>query len=641
MRPLPRLSSTAAVLLAAPAVILAIWGVLFGAGGIAPGATELIAAGTILPAGVVLGLMAWGRWPFALPNRATLVAAGGLALFTIVAALSGLWSLSAAQSESTAILASGYLGALILGLLLGPALPRPGVTFATGLTALATVASTWALIARSFSATTGVQLSPRLSGTLTLPNALAVLALAGVFGGLALAAHRDVRLRALGGAVAAVNALALVLTSSRSGLGLTVIGIVVLLLLLPTPPRMRLAGLVAILPAIVLGFRAARWTAFTAPEQSVQPAGWQLIITTAVVVVLGAAIAAVFHRVMPGNDPAGTPRRATRRTLLIAVGGVALLGIAVVVRAGGIGGTIDAIRAGFTSPVGQAGVRVGIGSNYRDHWWATAWDGFLDKPWHGWGAGTFRLLEQITQNPTQVTDSAHNTILEVLAGVGLLGGIPFLVGGIALVVMAIAGIRRPRPGDAIGAAVIAVAAGGFLLQGLVDVDWSLAAMGVIIYAAIGAIAPADQPQTRITAPWRAISGVLCVGLVAAGLFALPFWLSARQTVESQSLIVDDPAAALTQAASAHRLNPLAVPPLLAEADARESLGDSAGARRALQEAIRLEPSNYEAWLAYGTYLAFAWDDPEGGRQALQWAARLSGGDESVFVVLDAVPPPGQ
>ena len=641
MRPLPRLSSTAAVLLAAPAVLLAVWGVLFGAGGIAPGATELIAAGTVLPAGVVLGLMAWGRWPFTLPSPTVLLAAGGLALFTIVAALSGLWSLSAAQSESTAILASGYLGALILGLLLGPALPRPGVTFATGLTALATVASTWALIARSFAATTGVQLSPRLSGTLTLPNALAVLALAGVFGGLALAAHRDVRLRALGGAVAAVNALALVLTSSRSGLGLTVIGIVVLLLLLPTPPRMRLAGLIAILPAIALGFRAARWTAFTAPEQSVQPAGWQLIITTAVAVVLGAAIAAVFHRVMPGNDPAGTPRRATRRTLLIAIGGVVLLGVAVIVRAGGIGGTIDAIRAGFTSPVGQAGVRVGIGSNYRDHWWATAWDGFTDKPWHGWGAGTFRLLEQITQNPTQVTDSAHNTILEVLAGVGLVGGLPFIVGGIALVAMAVAGIRRPRPGDAIGAAVIAVVAGGFLLQGLVDVDWSLAAMGVIIYAAIGAIAPVDRSQTPITPPWRAISGVLCVGLVAAGLFAVPFWLSARETVESQSLIVDDPAAALTLAASAHRLNPLAVPPLLAEADARESLGDSAGARSALQAAIRLEPSNYEAWLAYGTYLAFAWDDPEGGRQALQWAARLSGGDESVFVVLDAVPPAGQ
>ena len=187
--------------------------------------------------------------------------------------------------------------------------------------------------------------------------------------------------------------------------------------------------------------------------------------------------------------------------------------------------------------------------------------------------------------------------------------------------------------------MVVVASLAFLLQGLVDVDWSLAAVGVVVYAAIGAIAPVDRLQTRIAPAGRAIAGVLCIGLIAAGLLALPFWLSARQTVESQNLIVDDPTTALALAASAHRSNPLAVPPLLAEADARESLGDSAGARAALQEAIRLEPSNYEAWLAYGTYLAFAWDDPVGGRAALQWAARLSGGDESVFVVLDAVPAP--
>ena len=627
------------MLLAVPAVLVAIWGVLFGAGGIAPGATELIAAGTALPAGVALGLMACGRWPFVLPNPASLVAAGGLALFAVVAALSGFWSLSPAQSVSTAILASGYLGALALGLLLGPTLRRPGTVFATGLTALATVASTWALIARSFGETTGVQLSPRLSGTLTLPNALAVLALIGVFGGLALAAHRDLRLRALGGAIAAVNALALVLTSSRSGLGLTVIGIVILLLVLPTPPRLRLSGLVAILPAIVLGFRAASWTAFTAPEQSVQAAGWQLVIATVVAIILGAALAAFFHRVMPGNDPAGTPRRASRRTLLIAVAGLLLMAIAVVVRAGGIGATVAAIRAGFTSPVGQAGVRVGIGSNYRDHWWETAWNGFTAEPLLGWGAGTFRLLEQTTRNPTQVTDSAHNTLLEVLAGVGLLGGLPFIAAGIALVVMALRALRRPRTDDATGVTVVVVASFAFLLQGLVDVDWSLAAIGVVVYAAIGAIAPADRLQTRIAPAGRAIAGVLCIGLIAAGLLALPFWLSARQTVESQNLIVEDPTTALALAASAHRSNPLAVPPLLAEADARESLGDSTGARVALQEALRLEPSNYEAWLAYGTYLAFAWDDPVGGRAALQWAARLSGGDESVFVVLDAVPAP--
>jgi hypothetical protein len=342
---------------------------------------------------------------------------------------------------------------------------------------------------------------------------------------------------------------------------------------------------------------------------------------------------------MPGNDPSGTPRRATRRTLLIAAGGIVVMALAVIIRSGGIQGTIDAIRAGFTSPVGQAGVRVGIGSNYRDHWWATAWDGFTAEPVHGWGAGTFRLLEQITQNPAQVTDSAHNTILEVLAGVGLLGGLPFIVGGIALVVMAVAGIRRPRKDDAIGAAVVAMASLGFLAQGFVDVNWSLAAEGIIVYAAIAAIAPADQQQTRITVPWRAISGVLCVGLLAAGLFALPFWLSARQTVESQNHIVDNPTAALQQAASAHRYNPLSVPPLLAEADAYEALGDHASARAALEQAIRLEPKNYEAWLLYGTYLAFSWGDENAGRSALMWAAKLSGGDESVYVVLDTIPAP--
>ena len=638
MRPLPRLSPTAALLAAAPGAVLAVWGVLFAAGGIAPGAAELIAAGTALPAAAVLGLIAVGVWPFALPRLPGLVAAGGLALFAAVAALSALWSLSPSDSVSTAILASGYVGALALGLLVGPALPRPGVVFATGLTALATVASGWALVARSFAATTGVQLSPRLSGTLTLPNALAVLALAGIFGGLALAAHPRARLRALGGAVAAVNALALVLTSSRSGLGLAVIGVLALLLILPTPPRMRLAGLVAIAPAAVLGFRIAHWTAFTAPQQSVDPAGWGLVGASIVAAALGAGIAVVLHRALPGHDPAGAPRRATRRTLAITAAGIVVLAAAVIVRAGGIRGTFDAVRAGFTGPVGQSGVRVGIGSNYRDHWWATAWDGFTAEPLHGWGAGTFRLLELITQKPTQITDSAHNTILEVLAGTGLVGGLPFLAASVALGVMAVLAIRHPRRDDAIGATVTAMAALAFLLQGFVDVDWSLAAEGVIVAAALGAIAPGPTVQRLITAPWRAVGGVLCVGLVAAGLVGVPFWLSERQTVESQDLIAEQPLEALALASSAHRLNPLAVAPLLAQADAFESLGDSRRAQVALIEAIRREPRNFEAWLDYGTYLAFAWGNVEGGRAALEHAARLSGDDGSVYVVLDTLPP---
>jgi len=122
VRPLPRLSPTAALLLAAPGIVLAVWGLLFGAGGIAPGSAALIAVGTTVPAAIALGLVALGRWPWSRPEPLLIVAVGGLAVFAVVAALSALWSLSPARSVADATLAAAYLGALVLGALLGPAL---------------------------------------------------------------------------------------------------------------------------------------------------------------------------------------------------------------------------------------------------------------------------------------------------------------------------------------------------------------------------------------------------------------------------------------------------------------------------------------------------------------------------------------
>jgi hypothetical protein len=638
VRPLPRLSPTAALLLAAPGVILAAWGLLFGAGGLAPGATSLIAAGTTIPAAIALALVALGRWPFARPEPLALAAAGGLAVFAVVAALSAVWSMSPARSVADATLAAAYLGALALGILLGPALRRPGLVIASGLTAVATAASVWALVARSFEVTTGVNLSPRLSGTLTLPNALAILALAGLFGGLALTIHRDARLRALGGGVAGANMLALVLTSSRSGLGLAVLGVIVLLLVLPAAPRMRVIGPITVIPAVALGFRIATWDTFTAFEQSLTPAGWGLVLATAAAIGLGAGIAAALPIAIPVFRPDGRTGRASRRTLAAAGVVVLVLLAALVVRAGGPSGTADAIRAGFSAPVGQSGVRLGLGSNLRDHWWRTAWDGFAASPIHGDGAGTFRLLEQTTSKPAYVTDSAHNTVLEALAGTGLVGGIPFIIGGVALVALAVIGIRRTRPGDEVGAAVALVGGLAFVLQGLVDVDWSLAAQGVVVYAAIGALGPRLAESERIRPAGRAVASALAIGLVAAGLFAVPAWMSARDTARSGELLPTDPVAALEEAMSARRSNPLAVDPLLAEAEAREALGDEPGAQAALLRAIDLEPENYEPWLFYGTYLAFTWDRPVEGRDALERAALLSGDDWSVLTVLDTLPP---
>ena len=114
------------------------------------------------------------------------------------------WSLSPAGSIATAMLGAAYVSALVLGWTLGPVLRRPGTWFSVAIGATATVASTWAIIARSFAITTGVQFTPRLSGTLSLPNAMAITALAGSIAGVVLTANRSARLRAVGGAVTIV-----------------------------------------------------------------------------------------------------------------------------------------------------------------------------------------------------------------------------------------------------------------------------------------------------------------------------------------------------------------------------------------------------------------------------------------------------
>lgn len=636
MTPAPRPRIAAAALLGAPGVALAVWGTLLASGAVALGSACLIAAGTALPAAVVLALAALGRWPLPRPGAAAAIAVGGLALFAAVAALSALWSLSPSTSLQTAILAAGYLGALLLGLVVAPLLPRPGTAFAVGIGALATATSGAALVARSFAATTGVQFTPRLAGPLAIPNALAALAVAGTLCGVALAAHRDARLRALGGAVAGVNTLALVLTSSRSGVGLGLLGVATLVLLLPAAPRLRIAGAIAVLPALAIGVRAATWDAFERTSKIVAAAGWHLLLATAAALLLGAVLAAVAPRLIPGATP-GADARASRRTAGVLVAAVALALVALVIAAGGPIATFDALRAGFTGSVDQSGVRIGIGANLRDHWWATAWDGFASRPLQGWGAGTFRLLEQTTRDPAYTTGSAHDSVLEALAGTGLLGGAPFLAGGLALVAMAAVGVMRPRRGDGPGAAAVGVAAVAFLAQGLVDVDWSVAALGVVMAAGVGAIAGAAERRTAAAAGWRAAAAVLAAGLVAAGLFAVPFWLAGRDATRSAEALRTDPVAALALATSAHRYDPLAVAPLLAQADAYVALDQGGSARQALREAIRLEPGNYEPLLALGTYLAYQWQRPVEARAVLERALRLSGGDPAVRGIIAGLP----
>jgi Flp pilus assembly protein TadD len=86
-------------------------------------------------------------------------------------------------------------------------------------------------------------------------------------------------------------------------------------------------------------------------------------------------------------------------------------------------------------------------------------------------------------------------------------------------------------------------------------------------------------------------------------FAAP-WVAARD-VRSAYAAIDAGKArgAAGDGRRAHSLNPLAVDPLLAEAAAKEQLGDDGAARRLYVQAIDVQPLNWRPWFSLGSFEA--------------------------------------
>ena len=88
--------------------------------------------------------------------------------------------------------------------------------------------------------------------------------------------------------------------------------------------------------------------------------------------------------------------------------------------------------------------------------WSLVWDRILQRPWAGHGFFTFWDIEELTQHVLLRRGSAHNSLVEVGLGLGLLGAVPFA----AIVVLAArnAGLalwRRPGVDTWMWAALVA------------------------------------------------------------------------------------------------------------------------------------------------------------------------------------------
>jgi O-antigen ligase len=326
---------------------------------------------------------------------------------------------------------------------------------------------------------------------------------------------------------------------------------------------------------------------------------------------------------------AGPTRGRVLRGVGMAAGALVLAGL--VVAAVRAGGPVELVTRSWNQLTGSGQVSNATGSrfftfssNLRYRWWSEAWHAFTLRPIEGFGAGTFNLIDQLSRPDAIVAREAHSSGLQVLSGLGILGGIPALaalVGGIAACV---GGWRRLAGDEHIAAAALCAVVAGLALHAQLDWDWTFAAITLVGYPIPGILASAGRGTTpvRLFERWMAGAALpFCAVLAIACTLPL---LSERASERANTLLAQnrtDPA--LVESDLAVSLDPLSTGALLDRATILQLLGRPKDAAADVRRALRLEPANADTWLQAAQLQANYWNDPKGACTSAQTAHALA------------------
>ena len=153
---------------------------------------------------------------------------------------------------------------------------------------------------------------------------------------------------------------------------------------------------------------------------------------------------------------------------------------------------------------------------------------------------------------------------------------------------------RRRPGPQLA---LALALPAYVLHGFVDIGWDIAAVSAPVFLAAGALVARPERARRVSASSLLVAGGAALA-IACSLVVL--WLADRWAREA-SLSLDRPARAVELAKRSRSLNPLAVEPLVAQANAETVRRNPAAAFGLLREATRVQPESADAWFALGDF----------------------------------------
>ncbi len=415
------------------------------------------------------------------------------------------WSIAADRSWDTFNRSMAFAAFLGLGIVLAGVGGRVAARLAASVLALVTgVVLTWALLAKAVPALDpGGERIARLREPVGYWNALALLADIALPLALWLGASsgRRLSLRVLGGLLAYVAVLALLLTISRAGV-VAAIAVVLLWLALSSE---RVEGGLLLVAAGVPAALVAGW-AFTRPALVEGGAErGDRVSDGAVFGVLALVGAAVVVALIGAGVRHGLDARLRRRAgrgLLAAAGLVAAIAVvAVVVAIGNPTTWFDEEVAGSScSEVVNDPSRFGsLDFSNRWCWWTEATDVYAQHSPVGAGAGTFEIARKRFRPDGRNVLQPHNVPLQHLAdgGIGALALFLALIGAAAWV--CVCALRRLEGGERAAAVALAAAPVAYLVHALVDYTWDFLAVTAPTMVALGVLAGAGRP---VVAPRR-------------------------------------------------------------------------------------------------------------------------------------------
>jgi O-antigen ligase len=620
-----RRPSAPALALLVPWLLLALVAA-FRDGGSSPTGLAIAAVGTILASAIALALSSSLRLGLPRPSGAGVVALAGAGLWCAIAFASLAWSLSPAASWNDAIHVACATAAIAGGMWIGALLRRPAQAACLVLAVVAVTVAVYSIAQRSFNAEFIAPSFPRLREPFGYANALAALLVAGVPAALALGSRRELAARAAAAASVCVLVVALVLTGSRGGILATLVAILVVLVL--AGRRLELVATLAagVLPALPVALYGVNLPTFSGSEPPPSAGSGLLVLLIAAMLVsalLGAAAQARVARL------AAPTRAHVLRAIELLAGVLVLAGLVVAsVRAGG---PIALVSRSWDQLTGNGQVSNATGSrfftfssNLRYRWWSEAWHAFTLRPIEGFGAGTFNLIDQLSRPDAIVAREAHSSGLQVLSGLGILGGIPALAALVGGAVACVGGWRRLAGEERVAAGALCAAVAGLALHAEVDWDWTFAAITLVGYPIPGILATAGRGAAPVRSFERWMAGAALPLLAVLAIACTLPLLSERASERADALLAQnrtDPA--LVESDLAISLDPLSTGALLDRATILQLLGRPKDAAADVRRALRLEPANADTWLQAAVLQKNYWNDPSGACKSAQTAHALA------------------